>query len=136
MKGTEQFKAVIQAHLEGVASKDKRFAEKMASETKNIDDCVTYILNTVKKSGCQGFTDDEVFGMALHYYDEEKVDVGARIESGSVVVNHVVELTPEEIEEAKQKALEEVINQQKKKLQMKASKKVEPSAEVIQASLF
>ena len=36
--------------------------------TKNIDNCITYILNQVKKSGCCGFSDDEIFGMALHYY--------------------------------------------------------------------
>ncbi|MBP9481471.1 MAG: hypothetical protein KBF15_08460, partial [Parabacteroides sp.] len=35
---------------------------------KNIDDCVTYILNEVKKSGCNGFADDEIYSMAVHYY--------------------------------------------------------------------
>ena len=37
----------------------------------------TYILNQVKKSGCCGFSDDEIFGMALHYYQEDNIEVGS-----------------------------------------------------------
>ncbi len=47
------------------------FAKKACNPNKNIDDCLTYILNAVKNSGIQGFADDEVFSMAVHYYEEE-----------------------------------------------------------------
>lgn len=87
MKGTDQFKEVIQQHLNQVAQNDPLFAKTLAKENKNIDDCITYILNTVKKSGRNGFTDDEVFGMAIHYYDEDDVKPGPKV-SGQVVVNH------------------------------------------------
>lgn len=76
MKGTEQFKKVIELHLMGVAENDPEFKEKLQNPKKNIDGCITYILNTVKQSGCNGFADDEIFGMAMHYYDEEKIDPG------------------------------------------------------------
>ena len=36
-------------------------------QAKNIDECVTHILNYVQKSGCNGFTDGEIFGQAIHY---------------------------------------------------------------------
>lgn len=87
MKGTESFKKVIQSHLQGVADKDPLFAETLKKPAKNIDDCVTYILNEVKKSGCNGFADDEVFGMAIHYYDEDDIKPGAAVKA-RVVVNH------------------------------------------------
>lgn len=90
MKGTDQFKEVIQQHLNKVAQNDPLFAKTLAKPNKNIDDCITYILNTVQKTGRNGFTDDEVFGMAIHYYDEDDIKPGAKI-SAKVVVNRAVE---------------------------------------------
>lgn len=89
MKATESFKNIIQAHLEGVAQTDPLFAETFKKPAKNIDDCITYILNTVQKSGCAGFADEEVFNMAVHYYDEDDIPVGKAI-NAKVVVNHHV----------------------------------------------
>ena len=77
MKTTERFKETVSKHLNCLAEKDLLFAETLKKPSKNIDDCITYILNTVKDSGCNGFTDDEVFGMAIHYYDEENITVGS-----------------------------------------------------------
>ena len=134
MKGTDQFKATIESYLKGMASKDPEFDKKFKSEGKSIDDCVTYILTTVQKSGCNGFTDDEVFGMALHYYDEDKIDIGKPINC-NVVVNHTIELTEEEKQEARKKALDEVMAKEIKRLTAKPKKAVS-SPEVQQASLF
>jgi hypothetical protein len=87
MKASNSFKEIIQSHLQGVADKDPLFAETFKKPNKNIDDCITYILNEVKKSGCAGFADDEVYGMAIHYYDEDDIKPGAKV-SAQVVVNH------------------------------------------------
>lgn len=123
MKSTENFKKVIESHLNEVAAKDEVFAGKMKAEGKSINDCVTYILNTVKKSGCNGFTDAEIFGMAIHYYDEKDIKVGPKV-NGSVVVNHKVELTEKEIQEAKEKAKQKVISEETERLRKKPSKPV------------
>jgi hypothetical protein len=45
------------------------FSVPYSKPEKNIDDFVTYLLNEVKKSGCNGFADDEIYSMAVHYYD-------------------------------------------------------------------
>ncbi|MCP1996685.1 PcfK-like family protein [Flavobacterium sp. HSC-61S13] len=87
MKASNSFKETIKNHLEIVAKNDKLFAVTYAKENKNIDDCITYILNKVKSSGCNGFADDEIFGMAIHYYDEDDIKVGKAI-NAKVVVNH------------------------------------------------
>ena len=42
--------------------------------------------------------------MALHYYDEEDIDIGKPV-SCKVVVNHTVELTEEEKAEARRNAI-------------------------------
>lgn len=99
MKGTEQFKEIIQSHLKKQASEDALFAPVYANKNKNIDDCITYILNQVQKSGCNGFADEEIFGMAMHYYQEDNVNPGNPI-SAKVVVNHSEakqEVTKEEV---------------------------------------
>lgn len=133
MKATDQFKEVIQAHLEQRAAQDPLFAKTYAKENKNIDDCLTYILNEVQKSGCNGFADEEIFKMAVHFYDEDDIKPGKR-PSATVVVNHAVELSEEEIAKAKQKALDEVVENEKKRLTTK--KKATKTDEVVQASLF
>ena len=104
MKGTKEFKATIQAYLEERAKTDELFAFSYAKADKNIDDCITYILNEVRRSGCNGFNDDEIYSMALHYYDEDDIKVGSKI-SCQVVVNHTVELTDEEKAEARKAAI-------------------------------
>lgn len=133
MKGTDKFKEVIQAHLEQRAAQDPLFAKTYAKENKNIDDCITYILNEVQKSGCNGFADEEIFKMAVHFYDEDDIKPGSR-PSATVVVNHAVELSEDEIAKEKQKALDEVVENEKKRLTTK--KKATKTDEVVQASLF
>ena len=108
MKSTESFKQTIQAHLQSRAATDPLFAKSFAKEAKNIDDCINYIFSKVQKSGCNGFTDDEIYSMAVHYYDEDDIKVGKPTE-GRVVVNHHIELTPEEIKEAKEEAIRRTI---------------------------
>lgn len=116
MKTTDNFKQVINTHLEGVAAADPVFAEKFKSDKKSIDKCVQYILNSVQKSGCNGFSDEEIFGMAMHYYDEESIDIGKPV-NAKVVVNHTIELTEEEKAEAlalaKKKAIEKLASEHK-----------------------
>lgn len=106
MDATRAFKTTIQAYLEQMASYDELFAKRYANPKKNINDCATYILNEVQKSGCNGFEDDEIYNMAMHYYDEEEIEVGESIERLHVAVNHIVELTDEEKAEARQAAIE------------------------------
>lgn len=60
MKVSEQFKSTIKAYLDNMAAVDSLFAPVYQKTTKNIDNCITYILNQVKKSGCCGFSDDEI----------------------------------------------------------------------------
>lgn len=115
MKATDNFKTTIKAYLDQRAESDILFSFKYSAPRKNIDDCVTYILNTVQKSGCNGFADDEIFGMAVHYYDEDNIEVGKPM-NAHVVVNHVVELTAEEKEEARQKAIQKAQDEAYNKL--------------------
>lgn len=104
MKVSTHFQTEIQSYLEQRAEYDDLFAHSYRNPLKNIEDCITYILNEVQKSGCNGFADDEIFGMAVHYYDEADIEIGKPIDC-KVVVNHAVELTEEEKAEARKEAI-------------------------------
>jgi len=126
-KTTEAFKSAIEEHLKFRGFSDPLFAETLKKPNKNIDDCVKYILNQVQKSKTTGFHDDEIYNMAIHYYDEDNIEVGGDF-NGQVVVNYKPVLTSDEIAEAKQKAIEQVINEKKAEM---LKKKKKPQLEVV-----
>ena len=132
-KGTRAFNKTIKAYLEERAENDALFAVKFANPSKSVEECVTYILNSVQKSGCNGFEDDEIFGMATHYYDEEEIEVGKPINC-QVVVNHTVELTEEEKEQARQDAINKLRDEEMAK--MRRPKTTEKKVQDVQPSLF
>ena len=135
-KGTQAFNDTIKAYLEERAENDALFAVKFANPSKSVDDCVTYILNQVQKSGCNGFEDDEIFGMAVHYWEESEIEVGKPVNC-QVVVNHTVELTEEEKEEARQEAIAKLRDEQVAKMRRPTAKKAaENKPQVEQPSLF
>lgn len=68
-------KDAIKIYLDGRAATDELFAVSYAKEGKNLDECWRYIINQAKKRGSAVcMTDEEVFGLAVHYYDEDDID--------------------------------------------------------------
>lgn len=112
---SDPFRKVVLDELTRRAESDPLFAKTFGKPNKNIDDCISYVLNTVKKSGIAGFTDDEIFGMAVHYYDEDDLVPGEPL-SCKVVVNHTIQLTEEEIKAAKKEAHDAVVNAEMERL--------------------
>ena len=146
MKGTEHFTRTIAEYLNQRAMTDPLFAPNLMKPNKNIEECITYILNEVQKSGCNGFDDDDellrawlekIFSMAVHYYDEDDIEVGKAI-SCQVAVNHIVELTEEEKAEARQEAIKQYQREELAKIQSRNArvKKTENIATQVQPSLF
>lgn len=134
MKASNHFKNTIKTYLEQRAETDVLFSFQYSKPEKNIDDCVTYILNEVKKSGCNGFADDEIYSMAVHYYDEDNIEVGKPMNT-HVVVNHVVELTEEEKEQARKDAIQKVQDEAYRKM-IQPVKKAKKAVLNPQPSLF
>lgn len=121
-KVSQSFKDTIKAYLDARAQSDPLFAASYSKEGKNIDECCNYIIQEVQKMKVNGLSDDEVFGLAVHYYDED--DLGTiKAANCKVVVNHTVELTEEEKEQARKDALAEL---QKEEIAKLRSQKKEP----------
>lgn len=107
MKGFQQ---AIKDHLEKMATQDAAFAAKYEAkcqaEPESISNCCKYITNEVQKKYMQGnsavLTDAEVFGMAMHYYDENITP--PKTGTNCTVVMSKAELTPEDEEAIRQEA--------------------------------
>ena len=85
---TTEFKSAkerIKDYLDERASKDELFAKSYAKTNKNIDECYDYIVGEARKQ-CKDsdsicISDDVVYGLAVHYYDEDNIKVGRSKES-------------------------------------------------------
>ena len=138
MSGTEHFTRTISEYLNLRAATDPLFAPNLAKPHKNIEDCITYILKQVQQSGCNGFEDDEIYSMAIHYYDEDDLEVGSPV-ACHVVVNHTIVLSEEEKAEARKQAIQQYQAQELRRLQEPRQVKTKASTDSEQApqpSLF
>lgn len=107
-EGIDNFKRVIKAYLDKYASKDSLFAKKYnGNSKKSIDDCAAYIVNEVKNSGLTCFPEDEIYKMAIHYYDEEDLK-GGKLPDVKIVSSKYIPPTQSELEKEKAAALEKV----------------------------
>lgn len=138
MKGTDHFKELIKNYLDNRAKEDELFRAKYETTTRTIDDVVNYIFHAVQQSGCCGFSDMEVYVMAVHAIDEPHLEIGKPMNC-NVVVNHHIELTEEEKAEQRAIALKRYQEEEMRKLQQRNSrpKAAKPQPKPIQElSLF
>ena len=109
MNGTDHFKRTIQAYLDSRAAEDKLFAASYHKANKNIDECFDYIIGEVRKKGTQVYmTDAEVFGLAIHYYDEDDIKINKLPKETKVSASaQVAELSEEDRAKAYEQAVRE-----------------------------
>lgn len=124
---SDYMKQDIKAYLDDLAKKDDYFALCYENGAKNLDECLDYIVTQVQKSGRKGFHDNEIYGMAVHYYQEDNPGEirNGIVDSCQCVTNHTIELTKEEIEQARQRAVDEIMAAEKKKIQEKERREKE-----------
>ena len=125
MKGTDHFKELIKNYLDNRAKEDELFRAKYETTTRTIDDVVNYIFHAVQQSGCCGFSDMEVYAMAVHAIDEPHLEIGKPMDC-NVVVNHHIELTEAEKAEQRAIALKRYQEEEMRKLQQRNSRPKAP----------
>ena len=72
------FKEIIKDHLDMMAEQDEAFAERYKLESKSLDRCIDYITSEAKKQaikGCAAIEDAVVYGWAVHYYQEDDLEI-------------------------------------------------------------
>lgn len=74
------FDVALRARLDKCAAEDPTFAAAYAKPNKSLEECCRYIFQEVEKAntnkmnkvGCDG---DEIVALAIHYYDEDDIEV-------------------------------------------------------------
>lgn len=125
-KPSNGFKEAIKAYLDKRAAEDILFAETYKKKNKNLDECCNYVMKCAKDGGAAGYSDEEVFGWAVHYYDEDDIK-NIKPTPGKVIINKSVELSEEDKASAKETAMQQLIDEERKNL--KSTTKVKLSAE-------
>ena len=133
------FVEAIKSYLDRRASEDKMFAESYANPNKSISECCNFIMSEVRKQNRTAMTDDEVYGLAVHYYDEENIKVSTNIPTCKGVVPELKEkdrerLRAEAMSEYKTACINELKEKERKIRELAARKRREDKME--QPTLF
>ena len=112
-KGNEE---IILAYLNENAS--DVLAEKINAGNKTLTQCWNYIVSEARKqatNGCACIADTEVFGWAIHFFEEDSID-GSEFNKKSAVKTATSEVKPNEPyeEPAEEETVKEVAPKPKK----------------------
>lgn len=137
----QSFKDAIKSYLDRRAGQNELFAKTYAKEGKTLEECCNYIIGEARKRGnAVAMTDDEVFGLAVHYYDEDDIKVfhgSMSRKTEDVKVSLSAEEMEEARKEARQRAIDRMTEEQYALLKKNPSRgKKEAETEVQQMSLF
>ena len=129
----------VKEYLEERAKTDPLFAASYAKENKNLDECWDYIVEEARKRAINQMccmTSEEVFGLAVHYYDEDNIEIPkpggkakASVKTGKVSTN------PEK-KTASKKEAKAPAKKPKQKAQPKASAEAPTKKKIVQLELF
>lgn len=137
--GNKSFQEVIKSYLDERAKTDELFAESYAKKNKSIKECCAYIMGEARKRGSAvAISDTEVFGMAVHYYDEDDIKVSKAPASAKVSApsDADFEISEEDKNKAREAALKRLEEEQYALLKKKPSRAKKEDSEVKQMSLF
>lgn len=84
------FETAIKTYLDSVAEKDELFAKSYKKANKSIKECCAYIMGEAQKAaqgkGKIACKDEEIYNLAIHYFDEDDIKVEAAPKSMAVHV--------------------------------------------------
>lgn len=111
----EQIKAWIKAEME----RDPLLAEVVKSKPqKTVEGACNYVLKVARESRQEGWSDDEVYGMIRHFYDEDNLTDPGNQHPSRIVTNAHVDLS----ERDRAEAMEQAKKEYKHELEVKAAK--------------
>lgn len=134
----KSFEEAIKRYLDERAKNDEQFATSYAKENKSIEECCRFIIGEARKkqeNRVAVMSDEEVYGLAVHYYDEDNIKVTEPKNSTHVSSTVNYEPTEEDKERAKKAALKRLEEEQIEKLRS-PKKKVSTTQPTEQMSLF
>lgn len=119
---TDFFTQTITNYLRERCKNDTDFCQRCKDPNKSIEKCIEYIFYSVKQDGKVGYADNEIFSLAVHYFDEPEITF-EKVEKPLVVNNYHIDLTEQEKAIARQQAIE---NYQKQVIADMQKPKIKP----------
>lgn len=136
--GTDMFQKQIKQYLDKRASEDALFAASYNKKHKNIEDCVAYIIGEVQKAGKSAWADEEIYGMAVHYYDEDNLQAKPYKGNVQIVSTQLADDVKAQLNrEAEEMYREELLREMRQpKPKAKAQPKPENKVAFVEQTLF
>lgn len=114
------FETTIQTYLENRAKTDSLFAETYKKANKSIKECCKYIYSQARKlaknDNAVGVDESTVYGWAVHYYDEDDINVDKVQERVEVVAPVAIQESVKKEKPVQQKAARKKTRQELQKI--------------------
>ena len=78
LKASNAYEQAVLDYIENIDAPE--LIEKINAGDKGLSDCMSYVKSQARSkavNGCAILTDQEVFGMAVHYFEEDSIKKGA-----------------------------------------------------------
>ena len=122
------FERTIKKYLDNFAESDPLFHTKYKASKKTISDCCNYIANEVKNMKRTIFEDEEIFNLAIHFYEEGIEGTKDKVNYECKVSKPV--LSEEEKVKVKQEAKAELDRQKKELLKQEKENEIRRLKEI------
>ncbi len=110
MKSNDTAIAVMQQMLQERCIAEPSFAIKMANPSKSMEGAVNYLCSQIQKSGLCVVDDTTVMNLLVHYFDENEIEEGGKVNCNIVVGKP--ELSEEDKANLKEQAMEQYKEEQ------------------------
>ena len=120
--------AAMQQMLQERCIAEPTFAIKMAQPNKSMEGAVNYLCSQIQKSGLCCVDDATVMNILVHYFDENEIEEGGKVNCNIVVSKP--ELTEEDKAELKEQAMEQYKEEQLREIRRQSAPKAQPKPTV------
>ena len=123
MKSNNAAIAAMQQMLQERCIAEPTFAIKMAQPNKSMEGAVNYLCSQIQKSGLCCVDDATVMNILVHYFDENEIEEGGKVNCNIVVSKP--ELTEEDKAELKEQAMEQYKEEQLREIRRQSAPKAQ-----------
>ena len=124
MKSNNAAIAAMQQMLQERCIAEPTFAIKMANPNKSMEGAINYLCSQIQKSGLCCVDDTTVMNILVHYFDENEIEEGGKVNCNIVVSKP--ELSEEDKAELKEQAMEQFKQEQLRELRRQSQPKAQP----------
>ena len=121
MKSNDTAILAMQQMLQERCIAEPSFALKMANPSKSMEGAVNYLCSQIQKSGLCVVDDTTVMNLLVHYFDENEIEEGGKVNCNIVVGKP--ELSEEDKANLKEQAMEQYKEEQLRELRRQSQPK-------------